>query len=60
MLFGLFTLAQLPGYLVDRRLIRQFVLLAVLVIDIQLLGDSLQYSQGPRRLSFSQHINLQF
>lgn len=59
MLFGLFALAQVPGYLVDRRLMRQFVLLAVLIIDIQLLGKSLQYPQRPRRLSFSEHVDLQ-
>jgi hypothetical protein len=57
MLFG-FAIAQVPGYLIDRRLVRQFVLLAVFVVDIQPLGKLLQYSQGPRRLPFREEINL--
>lgn len=57
---SLFGLAQASGNLINRRLLRQFVLLAVLVIDTQPLGKLLQYSQRPRRLPFREEINLKF
>ena len=59
-LFSLLALAQASGKLINRRLLRQFVLLAILVIDIQPPGKLLQYSQRPRRLPFREQINLKF
>ncbi|OSI20454.1 hypothetical protein BST65_32215 [Bradyrhizobium canariense] len=59
-LFSLLALAQASGNLINGCLLRQFVLLAILVIDIQPLGKLLQYSQRPRRLPFREKINLKF
>lgn len=59
-LFSLLALAQASGKLINRRLLRQFVLLAILVIDIQPPGKLLQYSQRSRRLPFREQINLKF
>lgn len=59
-LFSLLALAQASGKLINRRLLRQFVLLAVLVINIQPTGKLLQYSQRSRRLPFREQINLKF